>query len=269
MNNNMNNMEQPVMQQPVNNGAGIDVNKIINDIKKDPKNFLAIAGAILTIIACFVNIITVKMTILRTQSQSWNLMNIASGNKAYYEGSDYAGIILIILAVATIVLVVLKKHVYTVISAGLSFLTLIIEFFKIKNYFNDKVGKGYEDYIKLKWNAGLFIAILGIAAMGASLYFLWKENPNCFKELIAKAKSLIGGNKANATVQPVQAQTPVQPTYQAPVQPVQPAYEAPQATVAPVETETVETTVAPVENEVADVNVPTENINNDINNNIM
>ena len=245
MDNNMNNMQQPVMQQPATSGAGIDFNKIINDLIKDKKSLIAMGGALLTIIACFVNIITVKITLFTSQSESWSLSNIAKGDKRYFEGSDYSALILILLAVATIALVVLKKHVYTAATAGLSLLTVIIEVFRIKNTYKkeiiDKLGKSYEKYVKLSWNAGLILLIIGIAAVGVSLYLLWKENPNCFKDAIAKVKGMFGGNKAQA-VQPVQ---PVQ----APVQPV-----APQAPVAP---------EAPV------ASVPTENINNDINNNVM
>ena len=256
MDNNMNNMGQPVMQQPVNNGTGMDVNKVINDLTKDKKSLIALAGAILTIIACFVNFVSVKMTIFGTsKSESWNLMNIAKGKDAYFSGSDYAGIILILLAIATIVFVVLKKHVYTAASAGLSLITLIIEVFRIKNTYNkeiiEKLGKSYSKYIKLQFNAGLIIAIVGIALVGVSLYFLWKENPNCFKDAINQLKAKFGGNKGQVQAQPMQQ--PVAPV--APVQPVQP-----QAPVAPVQP----TYEAPMNTE-----VPTETVNNDINNNVM
>ena len=252
MDNNMNNMGQPVMQQPVNSGTGIDFNKIINDLTKDKKSLIAIAGAILTIIACFVKIVTVKMTLFGTsKSESWNLMNIAKGKDAYFSGSDYAGIILILLAIATIVLVVLKKHVFTAGTAGLSLLTLIIEVCRIKNTYNkeiiEKLGKSYSKYITLHFNAGLILAIIGIAAVGVSLFFLWKENPNCFKDAIDQIKKLFGGNKGQAVQAPVAPVQPVQAQpMQQPVAPVQPTYEAPMNT-----------------------EVPTENVNNDINNNVM
>jgi len=260
MNNNMNNMGQPVMQQPVNNGTGIDVNKIINDITNDKKSLIAIVGAIVTIIACFIKFVTVKVTKFGTsQSESWNILKLGSGDKSYYDGSDFAGIILILLAIATIVLVVLKKHVFTAGTAGLSLITLLIEVFRIKNYFNDKVidklGKSYSKYIKLQFNAGLILLILGIAAVGVSLYLLWKENPNCFKDAIEQVKKMFGGNKGQvAQVQPVQNVAPVSPV--APVQPQVPVQ--PQAPVAPVAPQAT----IPTE-------VPNETVNNDINNNVM
>lgn len=228
MDNNMNNMGQPVGQQPANSGAGIDVNKIINDLKNDKKSLIGLVGALIVIIANFLTLFSIKLTIFGTSK---------SESVSFWKYDGAIGEIVFFLAIGTIVLIILKKHIYTVLTAGLSLILTIVEFFSIKSDYKKSV-KGLEKYASLNWGIGFWLTLIGLAVIGVSIYLIWKENPNCFKDAIEKVKAMFGGNKAQ-TVQPVQA----------PVTPVAPV--APQAPVEPQAT------------------VPTENINNDINNNVM
>ena len=227
MDNNMNNMGQPVMQQPVNNGTGFDVNKMINDVKNDKKSLIALGGALLVIIANFLTLFSVKATIF----------GISKSESTYFFKYSGIGKLVFFLAIGTIVLVLLKKLIYTACTAGLSLLLTIYQVIKIQGDYKDTF-KGYEKYVTLHWGIGLILTFVGLIAIGAAIYLIWKEDKNCFTNAINGLKNIGGNKNAAAPVAPVQPQAPVQPV--APVAPVQPQ-----------------------------ASVPTENINNDINNNIM
>ena len=112
------------------------VNDLINNVKGDKKSLIALAGSLITIIACFLKFVTVSVTFFGTKSESYSLMKMG---KFFDNGTDYVGILLILLALATAVLVLFKKQIYTVFTAGFSLLIVIIEFFRVKSHYKDNM----------------------------------------------------------------------------------------------------------------------------------
>jgi len=82
-----------------------------------------------------------------------------------------SGAIILALAIVSALLIFIKKHMCTVLTAVPALIMLISDFIKISDA-KAKVGFGV-------WTAGV-----GIIALLVSAFLYWRENPNCLSNII-------------------------------------------------------------------------------------
>ena len=133
---------------------------------KDPATICVLAGSVLMLLASFLPQAkaTVKMFGM-SESETSNLMG------------DYAhqGIFLLLLAIATVVILVLGLDKEKFLSGALG-ASAAFGLWGLINVIKDvadakKEIKGYEDYMSVSYQLGFFILILGIIAVGAAIFF--------------------------------------------------------------------------------------------------
>lgn len=198
--NNQTNMNVNQVPNNVNYGEQINnsqkANDFINKLLKDKVSLIGYIGSILTIIANFLPFVVIKASVLGYS---------ASDSFSYV--STRAGKIVLVLTVASIVLIALKKHVYAILTTGVAALQFIYNLINLGSTYK---GTGYySSYVTVKWGIGIYLTLIGLIGLGVSIFLYWKENPNCFKEAIEKFKGnkVSNSNSMNQTM-PV---TPGQP----------------------------------------------------------
>lgn len=184
MNNQINANPAPNMNQvPGGNNNGTTnnnqkANEFIQNLLKDKTSLIGYIGSILMIIANFLPFVVVEASVLGYK---------ASDSFSYV--STTAGKIVLVLAIASIVLIALKKHVYAVLTAGVALIQFVYNLINLSSTYK---GSGYySSYVTVKWGIGIYLTLIGLIGLGVSIFLYWKENPNCFNEIIGKFK----GNK--------------------------------------------------------------------------
>lgn len=213
MNNQMNmNVNQvPNGNQMPNNGVyggqinnSQKTNDFINKLLNDKTSLIGYIGSILTIIANFLPFVVIKASVLGyTASDSFSY------------ASTRAGKIVLVLAVASLVLIALKKHVYAMLTTGVAALQFIYNLINLSSTYNET--GYYSSYVTVKWGIGIYLTLIGLICLGVSIFLYWKENPNCFKEIIEKIK----GHKTSVNNNQFQ-QNQTMPSQQMPLEPGQP-----------------------------------------------
>ena len=146
-----------------NNGSSF-----IDNIPKDKASIVGYVGALIAIIANFLDFVVVKATLGGySASSSFSYVSTSSGK------------FVLILFVATAVLIALKKHVYSAFTAGTAAIVFIYNLATVK----EKSSTLTYSYVKVHWGPGIWLTIVGLVLIAASIYLYWKENPDCFKKL--------------------------------------------------------------------------------------
>lgn len=204
MNNQMNTNQVPNMNQSmgnINNGGQANNNQKVNDfiqnLLKDKASLIGYIGSILMVIANFLPFVVVEASVLGYK---------ASDSFSY--ASTTAGKIVLVLAIASIVLIALKKHVYAVLTAGVALIQFV---YNLSNLSKTYKGSGYySSYVTVKWGIGIYLTLIGLIGVGVSIFLYWKENPNCFKEIIEKFKgNKVQNNNPMNQAMPVAPQQPM------------------------------------------------------------
>lgn len=203
MNENYNNQTNMNVNQVPNNGInGGQINNsqksndFINKLLKDKPSLIGYIGSILVVIANFLPFVVIKASVLGYS---------ASDSFSYASTRD--GKIVLVLTIASIVLIALKKHVYAILTTGVAALQFIYNLINLGSTYK---GTGYySSYVTVKWGIGIYLTLIGLIGLGVSIFLYWKENPNCFKEAIEKLK----GHKAmnNSSINQTMPVTPGQP----------------------------------------------------------
>ena len=137
---------------------------------KDPATICVLVGSFLMLLASFLPQAkaTVKMFGM-SESESSSLMG------------DYAhqGIFLLLLAIATVVILVLGLDKEKFLSGALGAMAAfgiwgLIAVIKDVSDAKKEI-KGYEDYMSVSYQFGFFVLILGIIAVGAAIFFVTKS----------------------------------------------------------------------------------------------
>ncbi len=198
-NQNFNNNAGQQMGGMVGNNQPGNGNNIVNELLQDKPRLIGLIGALVAIIGNFLPYVVMEMSLLgTTYSESMSYWAAGTGGKVIF-----------FLSLAIGVLYFLKKQPYIIALLGY----FLVQF--LYNLINLSDLAGTYSSIEIKWGIGIYVTILGFGAMCVGLYLYWKDNKNCFKDLINKFK-----NKNNPPVaQPNSySQQPVQSVNQ-PVQP--------------------------------------------------
>lgn len=177
-------------------------NDFINKLLKDKPSLIGYIGSILVIIANFLPFVVIKASVLGY-----------SASDSFSYASTRAGKIVLVLVVASIVLIALKKHVYAILTTGVAALQFIYNLINLGSTYKET--GYYSSYVTVKWGIGIYLTLIGLIGLGISIFLYWKENPNCFKEALEKLKGhkAMNNNSINQTmpVTPGQPMNNVQP----------------------------------------------------------
>ena len=166
MNNYNQGVNTPNFNQPVgnsNNGSSF-----IDNIPKDKTSIIGYAGVLVAIIANFLDFVVVKASAYGySASSSFSYVSTSSGK------------LVLVLFIATAILIALRKHAHSAIPAGLATIIFIYNFATVKN----QSASYKSSYVTINYGPGIWLTLVGIVLIAASIYLYWKANPDCFKNL--------------------------------------------------------------------------------------